>query len=147
MTGAAAALYGPAHGGANEAVLNMLNEIGSVDKVPAYIERVENKEVVLQGFGHRVYKNYDPRAAIVKETAYSVFEVTGKNPLIDIALELERIALQEEYFISRAIVSQCGFLFGYYLSGDWIAHADDDGVIRGGTVLWLAGAVERDAGR
>ena len=112
MAGAAAALYGPAHGGANEAVLNMLNEIGSVDKVPAYIERVENKEVVLQGFGHRVYKNYDPRAAIVKETAYSVFEVTGKNPLIDIALELERIALQDEYFISRQLYPNVDFYSG-----------------------------------
>ena len=112
MAGAAAALYGPAHGGANEAVLNMLNEIGSVDKVPAYIERVENKEVVLQGFGHRVYKNYDPRAAIVKETAYSVFEVMGKNPLIDIALELERIALQEEYFISRQLYPNVDFYSG-----------------------------------
>ena len=112
MAGAAAALYGPAHGGANEAVLNMLNEIGSVDKVADYIKRVENKEVVLQGFGHRVYKNYDPRAAIIKQTAYDVFEVMGKNPLIDIALELERIALQDDYFVARNLYPNVDFYSG-----------------------------------
>ncbi|MCZ6634960.1 MAG: citrate synthase [bacterium] len=112
MAGAAAALYGPAHGGANEAVLNMLDEIGSVDNVADYIQRVEKKEVVLQGFGHRVYKNYDPRATIIKKTAYEVFEVTGKNPLIDIALELERIALEEEYFVSRNLYPNVDFYSG-----------------------------------
>jgi len=112
MAGAACALYGPAHGGANEAVLNMLNEIGSVDNVPGYIERVENKEVVLQGFGHRVYKHYDPRATIIKKAAYDVFEVTGKNPLIDIALELERIALEDEYFTSRKLYPNVDFYSG-----------------------------------
>ena len=112
ISGAAAALYGPAHGGANEAVLEMLNSIGSVDNVADYIQRVENKEVVLQGFGHRVYKNYDPRAAIIKKTAYDVFEVTGKNPLIDIALELERIALQDEYFVSRNLYPNVDFYSG-----------------------------------
>ncbi|MCY3764718.1 MAG: citrate synthase [Gemmatimonadetes bacterium] len=110
--GAAGALYGPAHGGANEAVLKMLNEIGSVDNIPAYIKRVYNREVLLQGFGHRVYKNYDPRAAIIKKTAEEVFEVTGKNPLIDIAVELERIALEEEFFISRSLYPNVDFYSG-----------------------------------
>lgn len=110
--GAAAALYGPAHGGANEAVLKMLNEIGSVDNIPAYIKRVYNREVLLQGFGHRVYKNYDPRAAIIKKTAEEVFEVTGRNPLIDIAVELERIALEEEFFVSRSLYPNVDFYSG-----------------------------------
>ena len=110
--GAAAALYGPAHGGANEAVLKMLNEIGSVDNIPAYIKRVHNREVRLQGFGHRVYKNYDPRAAIIKQTANEVFEVIGRNPLIDIALELERIALEEEFFVSRSLYPNVDFYSG-----------------------------------
>src|SRR5271165_5803330 len=94
---AAAALYGPLHGGANEQVLRMLAEIGSVDNVPGYIERVKRGELRLMGFGHRVYKNFDPRATIIKEVANRVFEVTGRNPLLDIALELERIALADEY--------------------------------------------------
>ncbi len=110
--GAAAALYGPAHGGANEAVLKMLNEIGSVDNIPSYIKRVHNREVRLQGFGHRVYKNYDPRAAIIKETANAVFEVTGRNPLIDIALELERIALEDDYFVSHKLYPNVDFYSG-----------------------------------
>ncbi len=110
--GAAAALYGPAHGGANEAVLKMLNEIGSVDNIPAYIKRVYNREVLLQGFGHRVYKNYDPRAAIIKKTAEEVFEVTGRNPLIDVAVELERIALEEEFFVSRRLYPNVDFYSG-----------------------------------
>ena len=112
IAGAAAALYGPLHGGANEAVLKMLGEIGSKDNVPAYIERVKNKEVLLQGFGHRVYSNYDPRATIIKQTAYEVFEVTGQNPLIDIALELERIALEDDYFISRNLYPNVDFYSG-----------------------------------
>ena len=94
MAGAAAALYGPLHGGANEEVLRMLREIGSIDAIPAYIQRVTKGEVRLMGFGHRVYKNFDPRAKIIKQIAEQVFDVTGKNPLIDIAVELERIALQ-----------------------------------------------------
>tara|TARA_B100001123_G_scaffold450856_1_gene624471 strand:- start:1166 stop:2473 length:1308 start_codon:yes stop_codon:yes gene_type:complete len=112
IAGAAAALYGPLHGGANEAVLKMLGKIGSKDNVPAYIERVKNKEVLLQGFGHRVYSNYDPRATIIKQTAYEVFEVTGQNPLIDIALELERIALEDDYFISRNLYPNVDFYSG-----------------------------------
>ena len=112
LAGAAAALYGPLHGGANEAVLKMLAEIGDVQHVPAYIEKVKNREVLLQGFGHRVYKNYDPRATIIKKTAYEVFEVTGKNPLIDIALELERIALEDDFFVSRSLYPNVDFYSG-----------------------------------
>lgn len=110
--GAAAALYGPLHGGANEAVLRMLNEIGSIDKVPDYIKRVKAGEMRLMGFGHRVYKNYDPRARIVKKVADEVFDVTGKNPLIDIAVELERIALEDEYFVSRNLYPNVDFYSG-----------------------------------
>ncbi|HSH41559.1 MAG TPA: citrate synthase [Arenicellales bacterium] len=110
--GAAAALYGPLHGGANEAVLRMLNEIGSVENVPAYIKRVKEGEVRLMGFGHRVYKSYDPRAKIIKETAHQVFDVTGKNPLIDVALELERIALEDDYFVERKLYPNVDFYSG-----------------------------------
>jgi citrate synthase len=109
---AAAALYGPLHGGANEQVLKMLREIGSVDNVPAYIERVKRGELRLMGFGHRVYKNFDPRATIIKEVADQVFEVTGRNPLLDIALELERIALADEYFISHKLYPNVDFYSG-----------------------------------
>jgi citrate synthase len=108
------ALYGPLHGGANEAVLRMLREIGSKDKVPAFIKDVKGSggEVRLMGFGHRVYKNYDPRAQIIKEMADRVFSVTGRNPLLDIALELERIALQDEYFLSRKLYPNVDFYSG-----------------------------------
>lgn len=112
MAGAAAALYGPLHGGANEAVLRMLVDIGSIDNVAGYVERVKQGELRLMGFGHRVYKNYDPRASIVKEVAYKIFEVTGSNPLIDIALELERIALEDEYFIERKLYPNVDFYSG-----------------------------------
>ncbi|HEX9631776.1 MAG TPA: citrate synthase [Gemmatimonadales bacterium] len=112
MAGAAAALYGPLHGGANEQVLRMLREIGSVKAIPEYIKRVKAKEVRLMGFGHRVYKNYDPRAKIIKQIADEVFEVTGKNPLLDIALELERIALSDEYFISHKLYPNVDFYSG-----------------------------------
>lgn len=112
MAGAAAALYGPLHGGANEAVLRMLTEIGHVQNIPAYIEKVKNREVRLMGFGHRVYKNYDPRAQIIKKIAYDVFEVTGSNPLIDIAIELERIALEDEYFASRRLYPNVDYYSG-----------------------------------
>jgi len=112
MAGAAAALYGPLHGGANEEVLRMLREIGSTDAIPAYIQRVKKGEVRLMGFGHRVYKNFDPRAKIIKQIAEQVFDVTGKNPLIDIAVELERIALQEEYFVSRKLYPNVDFYSG-----------------------------------
>ena len=112
MAAAAAALYGPLHGGANEEVLRMLREIGSRNGIPAFIERVKKGEVRLMGFGHRIYKNYDPRAKIIKRTADEVFDVTGKNPLIDIALELERIALQDEYFVSRKLYPNVDFYSG-----------------------------------
>jgi citrate synthase len=109
---AAAALYGPLHGGANEQVLRMLREIGSVDNIPGYIQRVKRGEVRLMGFGHRVYKNFDPRATIIKEVADEVFTVTGRNPLLDIALELERIALGDEYFVTRKLYPNVDFYSG-----------------------------------
>ncbi|HYE13089.1 MAG TPA: citrate synthase, partial [Pyrinomonadaceae bacterium] len=112
LAGAAAALYGPLHGGANEAVLRMLNEIGSVERVPEYVKRVKAGEFRLMGFGHRVYKNYDPRARIIKQVAYEVFEVTGKDPLLDLALELERIALEDEYFVKRRLYPNVDFYSG-----------------------------------
>jgi citrate synthase len=114
LAGAAAALYGPLHGGANEAVLRMLNEIGSVSKVPEFIKRVKSGEGKdrLMGFGHRVYKSYDPRAKVIKKIADLVFTVTGKNPLLDIALELERIALEDEYFVSRKLYPNVDFYSG-----------------------------------
>jgi citrate synthase len=114
LVGAAAALYGPLHGGANEAVLRMLTEIGSVSKVPEFIKKVKSGEGNnrLMGFGHRVYKSYDPRAKVIKKIADLVFAVTGKNPLLEIALELERIALQDEYFVSRKLYPNVDFYSG-----------------------------------
>jgi citrate synthase len=113
VAAAAAALYGPLHGGANEAVLEMLTEIGSVQHVPDFIKRVKSGEGTrLMGFGHRVYKNYDPRAKIIKHVADQVFEVTGRNPLLDIALELERIALEDEYFVKRKLYPNVDFYSG-----------------------------------
>ena len=109
---AASALYGPLHGGANEAVVRMLNEIGSIDEVPAFIDSVKAGEGRLMGFGHRVYKNYDPRATIIKKTAYDVFEVTGKNPLLDIALKLEEVALADPYFVDRKLYPNVDFYSG-----------------------------------
>ena len=109
---ATAALYGPLHGGANEQVLRMLREIGSTNNVPAYVERVKRGEVRLMGFGHRVYKNFDPRAKIIKAVAGEVFQVTGRNPLLDIALELERIALADDYFISHKLYPNVDFYSG-----------------------------------
>ena len=112
VAGAAAALYGPLHGGANEAVVRMLEEIGSVNNVPAFIAKVKGGEGRLMGFGHRVYKNYDPRARIIKQVADEVFEVTGKNPLLEIALELEKIALEDEYFVKRKLYPNVDFYSG-----------------------------------
>ena len=109
---AAAALYGPLHGGANEQVVRMLTEIGSIDNVPAFIDSVKEGKGRLMGFGHRVYKNYDPRATIIKRTADEVFEVTGKNPLLDIALKLEEAALQDDYFVSRKLYPNVDFYSG-----------------------------------
>ncbi len=112
LAGATAALYGPLHGGANEMVLRMLQEIGSKENIPAYIDRAKSGELRLMGFGHRVYKNYDPRARIIKQYADQVFELTGRNPLLDIALELEKIALEDEYFISRNLYPNVDFYSG-----------------------------------
>jgi citrate synthase len=109
---AIAALYGPLHGGANEEVLRMLQEIGSIQKVPEFIKRVKAGEVKLMGFGHRVYKNYDPRARIIKHIAYEVFDLMGKNPLLEIALECERIALEDEYFVKRKLYPNVDFYTG-----------------------------------
>ena len=109
---AAAALYGPRHGGANEAVLKMLNKIGHIDNIPAYVETVKAGKTKLEGFGHRVYKNFDPRATIIKKTADEVFAVTGNNPLLDIALRLEEIALADDYFISRRLYPNVDFYSG-----------------------------------
>jgi citrate synthase len=112
VAAAAAALYGPLHGGANEEVLRMLREIGSKNRVPEFIKKVKAGEGLLMGFGHRVYKNYDPRAKIIKQVADRVFEVTGRNPLLDIALELERIALEDDYFIRRKLYPNVDFYSG-----------------------------------
>jgi citrate synthase len=109
---ATAALYGPRHGGANEAVLKMLNKIGSIENVPAFVETVKQGKTMLEGFGHRVYKNFDPRATIIKKTADDVFAVTGKNPLLDIALKLEEVALADDYFISRKLYPNVDFYSG-----------------------------------
>ncbi|OGO72212.1 MAG: citrate (Si)-synthase [Chloroflexi bacterium RBG_19FT_COMBO_62_14] len=112
MSGAVAALFGPLHGGANEAVLKMLMEIGDKKHIPDFLKRVESGQGRLMGFGHRVYKNYDPRAKIIKQVADEVFEVTGRNPLLDVALELERIALEDEYFVSRKLYPNVDFYSG-----------------------------------
>jgi citrate synthase len=112
VSAACAALYGPLHGGANEAVVRMLTRIGSMDNIPAYVAQVKEGKEKLMGFGHRVYKNYDPRARIIKQTAEDVFAVTGRNPLLDIALKLEEIALADEYFISRKLYPNVDFYSG-----------------------------------
>ena len=112
MSAASSALYGPLHGGANEAAINMLHEIGSIDNVESFIKSVKAGNGRLQGFGHRVYKNYDPRAAIIKKAAYDVFDVTGKNPMLDIALKLEEVALRDDYFISRKLYPNVDFYSG-----------------------------------
>jgi citrate synthase len=110
--GATAALYGPLHGGANEQVLRMLRQIGAKDKIPQFVQDVKDRKALLMGFGHRVYKNYDPRARIIKRLAEQVFEVTGRNPLLDMALELERIALEDEFFVKRKLYPNVDFYSG-----------------------------------
>ena len=112
LAGAMGALFGPLHGGANEAVLRMLQRIETMDNIPAFMEGVKRKEERLMGFGHRVYKAYDPRASIIKRAADEVFEVTGRNPLLDIALELERIALDDDFFVSRNLYPNVDFYSG-----------------------------------
>ena len=124
-----AALYGPLHGGANEAVLRMLHRIERKENVPAFIEGVKQGNERLMGFGHRVYKNYDPRARIIKTATYEVFEVTGTNPLLDIATELEKIALEDEYHLAQAL-SQRRLLLGDDLRGARHAGADVPGAVR-----------------
>ncbi len=109
---ACAALYGPRHGGANEAVVRMLTEIGTLENVEPFVRAVKQGHGRLQGFGHRVYKNYDPRAKIIQKTAYDVFEVTGKNPLLDVALKLEEVALADDYFVSRKLYPNVDFYSG-----------------------------------
>ena len=163
---AASALYGPLHGGANEAVVYMLNEIGSIDNVTAFIAEVKAGNGRLMGFGHRVYKNYDPRATIIKQAAYDVFEVTGKNPLLDVALKLEEVALSDDYFISRKLYPNVDFYSGliYQALGfptdmftvlfaiprmtGWLAHyaellKDDDQKISR-PMQWYTGVAARD---
>jgi citrate synthase len=112
LAGAAAALYGPLHGGANEQVLRMLREIGTINRVPEYVQRAKSGEFRLMGFGHRVYKNYDPRARILKDMAEQVLEVTGRTPLLDVAMELERIALEDDYFVKRKLYPNVDFYSG-----------------------------------
>lgn len=143
IAAAAAALYGPLHGGANEQVLRMLAEIGSKDKIPEFIKKVKNGEGRLMGFGHRVYKNYDPRARIIKKMADQAFEVTGSNPLLDMALELERIALEDEYFIKRRLYPNVDFYSGliYQAMGFPIAMFPVLFAI-GRTIGWIAQWVE-----
>ncbi|MDQ3738044.1 MAG: citrate synthase [Actinomycetota bacterium] len=163
---AAAALYGPRHGGANEAVVRMLAEIESIDNVPAFIEEVKQGKGRLMGFGHRVYKNYDPRARIIKQTAYNVFEVTGKNPLLDVAVKLEETALEDSYFVDRKLYPNVDFysgliyeamgfpvdmftvLFAIPRMSGWLAHwqellGDEDQKISRPR-QWYAGPEERD---
>ena len=142
---AAAALYGPRHGGANEEVIKMLTEIGSIENVPAFIEGVKAGNGRLQGFGHRVYKNYDPRAKIIKRTADEVFEVTGKNPLLDIALKLEEIALSDEYFTSRQALPQRRLLLRPHLPGDGVPARDVPGALRHSPHRRVAGPLAGDA--
>jgi citrate synthase len=112
VAAATAALYGPLHGGANEAVLRMLREIGSKDKVPEFVRKVKAREALLMGFGHRIYKSYDPRAKVIKNLAYQVFQERGTNPLLDIAIELERVALQDEFFVKRKLYPNVDYYTG-----------------------------------
>jgi len=163
--GAAAALYGPRHGGANEAVIRMLTEIGSIENVPAFVESVKNGEGRLMGFGHRVYKNFDPRATIIKKAAYDVFEVTGHSPLLDIALKLEETALEDPYFVERKLYPNVDFysgliyqalnfpvemftvLFAIPRMSGWLAHYEE--LLNEGQKIsrprqWYTGEGERD---
>ena len=112
IAGGAAALYGPKHGGANEAVLKMLESIGSVDNIPQFVQDVKDRKKLLMGFGHRVYKNFDPRATIIKKLALQVFDVVGREPLVDVAMALEKVALEDEYFIKRKLYPNVDFYSG-----------------------------------
>lgn len=117
------ALYGPLHGGANEAVLRMLQSIGSVEQVPAFIDQVKTRRTRLMGFGHRIYRSYDPRARIIQRIAYQVFEVCGREPLVDIALALEHHALRDEYFIQRRLYPNVDFYSGLIYRGTRIIQS------------------------
>ena len=112
VAAATAALYGPLHGGANEGVLRMLREIGSKDKIPEFVKKVKAREALLMGFGHRIYKSYDPRAKVIKNLAYQIFQERGTNPLLEIAIELERIALQDEFFVKRKLYPNVDYYTG-----------------------------------
>ena len=148
LAGAAAALYGPLHGGANEAVLRMLHgDRHRSHNIPGFIKRVKAGEGRLMGFGHRVYKSYDPRAKIIKRIADEVFEVTGKNPLLDIALELERIALQDEYFVTRKLYPNVDFYSGLIYQAMGFPVDDVPGAVRHPAHRRLDRAVGRDAAR
>ena len=142
-----AALYGPLHGGANEAVLRMLRRIGSVENIPDFLERVKNREEKLMGFGHRVYKNYDPRARIIKKHVDEVFEATEYNPLVEIASELEKRALDDEYFTSRKLYPERRLLLGDHLRGAGDADRDVHGDLRHPAHRRLDRAVDGDEGR
>ena len=136
-----ACLWGPAHGGANEAALKMLQEIGTIDRIPHYIARAKDKNdpFRLMGFGHRVYKNYDPRAKIMQKTTHEVLNELGikDDPLLDVALELERIALHDEYFIEKKLYPNIDFLLGHHPQGDGLPDIDVHGALRAGrTVGW-----------
>ena len=141
VASAASALAGPLHGGANEEVLKMLDEIGSKDHVPAYIKRVKAGEIKLMGFGHRIYKNYDPRAKIIRWSAEQVFEVTGRNPKLDIALELERIALGRRLLREAQTLSQRRLLFRHHVPGDGLPAGDVHRAVRDSAHGGMAGAV------
>ena len=141
---AIAALYGPLHGGANEAVVRMLMQIGSVKNVPDAVKKFKAGEGRLMGFGHRVYKNYDPRAKILKKMAYEVFDVTGANPLIEIAQELERIALQDDYFVSRKLYPNVDFYSGIIYQAMGFPDRDVPGPLRYPADLGMAVAVGGD---
>jgi citrate synthase len=163
---AASALYGPLHGGANEAVVRMLGEIGTIDNVPAFLESVKAGGDRLMGFGHRVYKHYDPRATIIKQTAYEVFDVTGKNPRLDVALKLEEAALSDSYFIDRKLYPNVDFysgliyeamgfpvdmftvLFAIPRTTGWLAHWQELIVDKDQKISrprqWYTGTAERD---
>ena len=124
------ALYGPLHGGANEAVLRMLRRIETKENIPDFVKGVKDGDERLMGFGHRVYKNYDPRARIIKSAAEDVFEVTGRNPLLDIALELEKIALEDDYFIERKLYPNVDFYSGLIYEAHGAAGRDVPGHVR-----------------
>ena len=140
-----AALYGPLHGGANEAVLRMLKRIGTKENIPDFIEGVKDGKERLMGFGHRVYKNYDPRATIIKKAADDVFEVTGKNPLLDIALELEKIALEDDYFVTRKLYPNVDFYSGLIYQAMGFPVGDVPGAVRHPAHQRLDRAVAGDA--